>query len=148
MVSYWRLSYWKHFVPVLVRRKSVNKTYIAPPLWTWGMWGGVGGTIYRLRGGGDGVRVAEEIDSLTADSNFICEGNLHASYIGDVSRYWHWLVDMNPDDVIKWKHFPRYWPFVPVIYQSSVNSPHKGQWRGALIIDWTSLFRHCWQSIR
>ena len=36
------------------------------------------------------------------------------------------------DDVIKWKHFPRYWPFVWGIYRSLVNSPHKGQWRGAL----------------
>ena len=37
------------------------------------------------------------------------------------------------DDVIKWKHFPRYWPFVRGIHRSPVNSPHKGQWRGALI---------------
>ena len=37
------------------------------------------------------------------------------------------------DDVIKWKIFPRYWPFVWGIHQSSVNSPHKGQWRGALV---------------
>ena len=37
------------------------------------------------------------------------------------------------DDVIKWKHFPRYWPFVRGIPRSSVNSPHKGQWRGALM---------------
>ena len=29
------------------------------------------------------------------------------------------------DDVIKWKHFPRYWPFVRGIHRSSVNSPHK-----------------------
>ena len=28
------------------------------------------------------------------------------------------------DDVIKWKHFPRYWPFVRGIRRSSVNSPH------------------------
>ena len=35
------------------------------------------------------------------------------------------------DDVIEWKHFPRYWPFVWGIYRSPVNSPHKGQWRGA-----------------
>ena len=34
------------------------------------------------------------------------------------------------DDVIKWKHFPRYWPFVRGIHRSPVNSPHKGQWRG------------------
>ena len=33
--------------------------------------------------------------------------------------------------VIKWKQFPRYWPFVRGIYRSPVNSPHKGQWRGA-----------------
>ena len=31
------------------------------------------------------------------------------------------------DDVIKWKHFPRYWHFVQEIHQSPVNSPHKGQ---------------------
>ena len=31
------------------------------------------------------------------------------------------------DDVIEWKHFPRYWPFVRGIHQSPVNSPHKGQ---------------------
>ena len=27
------------------------------------------------------------------------------------------------DDVIKWKHFPRYWPFVRGIHRSPVNSP-------------------------
>ena len=37
------------------------------------------------------------------------------------------------DDVIKWKHFPRYWPFVRGIHRSPVNSLHKGQWRGALM---------------
>ena len=43
-----------------------------------------------------------------------------------------WL-DVYHDDVIKWKHFPRYWPFVRGIHRSPVNSPHKGQWRGALM---------------
>ena len=33
----------------------------------------------------------------------------------------------------KWKHFPRNWPFVRGIHRSPVNSPHKGQWRGALM---------------
>ena len=46
------------------------------------------------------------------------------------------------DDVIKWKHFPRYWPFVRGIYRSLVNSPHKGQGRGALMFSlvwaWTN----------
>ena len=33
----------------------------------------------------------------------------------------------NHDDVIKWKHFPRCWPFVRRIHRSPVNSPHKSQ---------------------
>ena len=37
------------------------------------------------------------------------------------------------DDVIKRKHFPCYWPFVKGIDQSPVDSPRKGQWRGALM---------------
>ena len=36
-------------------------------------------------------------------------------------------------DVIKWKQFPRYWPFVWGIHWSPAKSPHKGQWRGALM---------------
>ena len=45
----------------------------------------------------------------------------------------HWLVLIMHDDVIKCKHFPRYWPFVWGIHRSPVNSPHKGQWRGAFM---------------
>ena len=37
------------------------------------------------------------------------------------------------DDVVLWKHFLRNWPFVRGIHRSPVNSPQKGQWRGALI---------------
>ena len=37
------------------------------------------------------------------------------------------------DDVIKWKQFPRYWPFLRGIHRCTVNSPHKGQWRGTLM---------------
>ena len=37
------------------------------------------------------------------------------------------------DEVIKWKHFPRYWPFLRWIHRSPGNSLHKGQWRGALM---------------
>ena len=42
-------------------------------------------------------------------------------------------ADQLDDDVIKRKHFPRYWPFVRGIHRSPVNSQHKGQWRGALM---------------
>ena len=45
----------------------------------------------------------------------------------------HPLLTYIHDDVIKWKYFPRYWPFVRGIHRSPVNSPHKGQWRGTLM---------------
>ena len=48
------------------------------------------------------------------------------------------------DDVIKWKHFPRYWPFVRGIHRSPVNSPHKGQWRGALMISLICVWTNGW----
>ena len=42
-----------------------------------------------------------------------------------------------------WRHqmetFPRYWPFVRGIHRSPVNSPHKGQWRGALMSSLASI---------
>ena len=38
------------------------------------------------------------------------------------------------DDVIKWKHFPRNWPFVRGIHQSPVKYQHKGQWHGTLML--------------
>ena len=41
--------------------------------------------------------------------------------------------DNNQDDIINWKHFPRYWSFGRGIHQPPVNSPHKGQWCRALI---------------
>ena len=52
------------------------------------------------------------------------------------------------DDVIKWKHFPRYWPFVRGICQSPVNSPHKGQWRGALMFSLICVWINGWVSNR
>ena len=52
------------------------------------------------------------------------------------------------DDVIKWKHFPRYWPFVRGIHRSPVNSPHKGQWRGALIFSLICVWINGWVNNR
>ena len=47
-------------------------------------------------------------------------------------------------DVIKWKHFPRYWPFVQGIHRSPVNSPHKGKWRGALMFSLICVWINVW----
>ena len=53
-------------------------------------------------------------------------------------------VNYIQDDVIKWKHFPRYWPLVRGIHRSPVNSPHKGQWRGALIFSLICVWINGW----
>ena len=42
-----------------------------------------------------------------------------------------WML--HHDDVIKWKHFPRYWPFV-----------HKGQWCGALMFSMICVWINGW----
>ena len=57
-----------------------------------------------------------------------------------------WVV--THDDVIKWKHFPRNWPFVRGIHRSPVNSPHKGQWRGALMFSLICVWINDWVNNR
>ena len=52
------------------------------------------------------------------------------------------------DDVIKWKRFPRYWPFGRGIHRSTVNSPHKGQWRGALMFSLICVWINDWVNNR
>ena len=71
-----------------------------------------------------------------ASENVVCEmtANLSSGRWVNVDSTMEISEQSKPkhDDVIKWKHFPRYWPFVRGIHRSPVNSPHKGQWRGAL----------------
>ena len=55
---------------------------------------------------------------------------------------------LSHDDVIKWKHFPRHWPFVRGIHRSPVNSPHKGQWRGALMFYLICAWTNSWANNR
>ena len=52
------------------------------------------------------------------------------------------------DHVIKWKIFPPYWPFVRGIHRSPVNSPHKGQWHGALVFSLTCVWINGWVNNR
>ena len=67
------------------------------------------------------------------------------THCGSVTPYgirpWH-------DDVINWKHFPRNWPFVRGIHRSPVNSPHKGQWRGALMFSLICVWINDWVNNR
>ena len=50
--------------------------------------------------------------------------------------------------IITWKHFPRYWPFVRGIHRSPVNSPHKGQWRRALMFSLICVWTYPWLNNR
>ena len=52
------------------------------------------------------------------------------------------------DDVIKWKHFPRSWPFVWGIHRSPVNSRNTGQWRGALMFSSICAWINNWANNR
>ena len=49
---------------------------------------------------------------------------------------------------MKWKHFLRYWPFLRGIHRSSVNSPHKGQWHGALMLTLICAWMNVWVNNR
>ena len=77
-------------------------------------------------------------------------------------RKWHWKYGLQNvghcvqeprkvtfhDDVIKWKQFLRYWTFVSVLHRSPVDSPHKAQWRGALVFSLTYAWTNNWANNR
>ena len=95
----------------------------------------------------------EDIDTIVACPpirglfNFTSDF-LHSSHPSlHISMCWH-IDRYNHDAVIKWKHFPRYWPFVRGIHRSPVKSPHKGQWRGALMIFFICAWINVWVNDR
>ena len=53
-------------------------------------------------------------------------------------------LDKSHNDIIKWKHFLRYWPFVRRIHWSPANSPHKGQWCGAMMFSLICAWTYSW----
>ena len=52
------------------------------------------------------------------------------------------------DEVIKSKHFARCWPFVRGIHQPPMDSPHKGQWRRALMFPLIGAWTNGWENNR
>ena len=79
----------------------------------------------------------------------MCLECVHRSWHAQISVVTSWIVHVcwskcQHDDVIKWKHFPRYWPFVRGIHRSPVNFPHKGQWRGALLFSFICVWINDW----
>ena len=88
------------------------------------------------------IFMAQQYYMTSSSADFLC---LSAETI--VSRLL-FRVYMYHDDVIKWKHFPRYWPFVRGIHRSPVNSPHKRQWRGALMFSLICVWMNGWVNNR
>ena len=59
-----------------------------------------------------------------------------------------WGLVVPNDDIMKWKHFPLYWAIVRGIHRSPVNSPHKGQWCGALMFSLICAWINSWVNNR
>ena len=90
-----------------------------------------GRTDRRTDGQTDG---RTEWNQYTPPTTSLCGGyNDRIDNVQALGQVMTWYRASADDDVIKWKHFPRYWSFVRGIHRSPVNSPHKGQWRGALM---------------
>ena len=80
-----------------------------------------------------------------------CSLALSHPYIYVYKYFWTVILPCNPwghDDVIKWKHFPRNWPYVWGIHWSPVNSLHKGQWRGVLVFSLICTWMNDWVNSR
>ena len=81
------------------------------------------------------LRISDARNQSYIDGMVIC--SVSGATNGTAIAFHRDVYDMQAscahDDVIKWKHFPRYWPFVRGIRRWPVNYPHKGQWRGALM---------------
>ena len=93
--------------------------------------------------------------NFNRNSNVFIEENAFEDVVGEMAAIFsasvcldacvrHWFQD----DVIKWKHFPRSWPFVWGIHRSPMNSPHKGQWRGALMFSLICVWINNWVNNR
>ena len=89
------------------------------------------------------------------------DDSVHSSVTGRTLRhlqYIPWIMHavctfcgsrrVSHDDVIQWKYFPRYWPFVRGIHRSPVNSPHKGQWCGDLMFSLIYAWINSWVNNR
>ena len=95
------------------------------------------------------VRSALQLLIISADC-LVCNNMFRMlSSSSPGANCWSLVDDMcTHDDVIKWKHFPCYWPFVRGIQRSLVDFPHKGQWCGALMFSLICAWTNGWANKR
>ena len=82
----------------------------------------------------------------------------HGQYHDFFMTWWHNVLQIissqgfaqGHGNVIKWKHFPRYWVFVRGNPPVNIDSPYKGQWCGtlmfSLICTWTNGWTNNWDA--
>ena len=76
--------------------------------------------------------------SIRKDADYIAPRDLFQDFVT-------WMIVYA---LIKSKHFPRHWPFVRGIHRSPVDSPHKGQWRGAFMLSLICAWTNAWANNR
>ena len=131
--SYWSGSQQEH-LPVLKWYFVATLQNKYKKLISWGLSWWIGArnypNIFHTFGKKSYFRNADVCERIT-DSIIVTNSATYTAF-----------VHLTYDDVMKWKHFPRYWPFVRGIHLSPVNSPHIGQWSGDLmfflICAWTN----------
>ena len=86
---------------------------------------------------------------LLKNYNLFTAGNVYSFQYIHASEYIHLNVFAN---ALSWCHqmetFFGYWPFVRGIQRSLVNSPHKGQWRGAFMFSLICAWINHWVNNR
>ena len=121
---------------------------------------GIGIGIVKSENAGIGIGIAKsELTPALVGSQVVPQSS-SSKYVKGDTAMWYCIGKLSPhksimltlnlvnDDVITWRYFQRYWPFVRGIHRSSVNSPHKGQWRGALIFSLICAWINGWVNNR
>ena len=83
---------------------------------------------------------------------FLSMGKNHSSccWATLLTDLWQYIMTNTSsvhEDIIRWKYFPGYRPFVRRIHRSPVNAPHKGQWRRTLIFSLICAWTDGWVTV-
>ena len=140
------------FVPIFLEMYRVLMKWTHWSLFCF-FFGGGGGAMMSPHDGGTHLECVEGRGEGSLPNYFVWEFILFIKthFTGEHTLYISWrrthpyiYISCFHDDIMKWKYVPRYWPFVWGIHRSPVNSPHKGQWRGALMFFFICAWPNGW----